>query len=228
MNEQAQLVDAAKTRQAHALLADHYGPRVWRGRRDPLDELVMTILSQNTSDRNSGRAYRALRQAFPSWPTVIDAPTTAVYEAIKPAGLGNIKAPRIQQTLRRIQERTGALSLDVLDAMPLDEARAWLLGLDGIGPKTAACVLMFALGRPALPVDTHVHRVSLRLGLIAPRVSAEKAHALLEAALPPEAVYAFHINLIQHGRLICHARNPACGRCPVAAICDFYRQHTER
>jgi endonuclease-3 len=218
------LIDGEKTRLAHELLAAHYGPRRWRGRRDPLDELIMTILSQNTSDRNSGRAYRALRQRFPSWREVLDAPTAEVYEAIKPAGLGNIKAPRIQQTLRSIEERTGSLSLDLLDGMGTDEAREWLLGLDGIGPKTAACVLMFALGRPALPVDTHVHRVSLRLGLIGPRVSAEKAHALLEASLPPEGVYAFHLNLIQHGRLICHARGPDCTRCPVTAICDYYRR----
>lgn len=223
MSLPAPLIDAEKTRLAHELLAAHYGPRVWRGRRDPLDELVMTILSQNTSDRNSGRAYRALRQRFPTWRAVVEAPVAEVYAAIKPAGLGNIKAPRIQQTLRSVEERAGALNLDFLDAMPLDEARAWLLALDGIGPKTAACVLMFALGKPALPVDTHVHRVSLRLGLIGPRVNAEKAHALLEAALPAEAVYAFHLNLIQHGRLVCHARNPECGRCPVARICDYYR-----
>lgn len=218
------LVDVEKTLRAHALLAAHYGPRAWRGRRDPLDELIMTILSQNTSDRNSGRAYTALRQRFPTWEELLDAPTSEVYEAIKPAGLGNIKAPRIQQTLRSIQERTGELSLDHLDALPLEQARAWLLALDGIGPKTAACVLMFALGRPALPVDTHVHRVSLRLGLIGPRVSAEKAHALLEAALPAEAVYPFHLNLIQHGRLICHARAPECGRCPVVEICVYAAQ----
>jgi len=218
------LVDVEKTLRAHALLATHYGPRAWRGRRDPLDELIMTILSQNTSDRNSGRAYTALRQRFPNWEELLDAPTSEVYAAIKPAGLGNIKAPRIQQTLRSIQERTGELSLDHLDALPLEQARAWLLALDGIGPKTAACVLMFALGRPALPVDTHVHRVSLRLGLIGPRVSAEKAHALLEAALPAEAVYPFHLNLIQHGRLICHARAPECGRCPVVEICVYAAQ----
>lgn len=221
----APLIDPDKTRIAHEQLAAHYGPRVWRGRRDPLDELIMTILSQNTSDRNSGRAYRELRRRFPSWRAVLDAPTAEVYEAIKAAGLGNIKAPRIQQALHSVEERTGALSLDHLDALPMEEARAWLLGLDGIGPKTAACVLMFALGKPALPVDTHVHRVSLRLGLIGPRVSAEKAHALLEASLPAEAVYAFHLNLIQHGRLICHARGPECGRCPVTRICDYYREH---
>lgn len=218
------LIDPTLTQQAHRLLEVHYGPRRWRGRRDPLEELVMTILSQNTSDRNSGRAYRALRQAFPDWQALIDAPTEAVYVVIRPAGLGNVKAPRIQQTLRRIQERTGALSLDLLDAMPLEEARRWLTSLDGIGPKTAACVLLFALGRPALPVDTHVHRVSLRLGLIAPKVSAEQAHSLLESALEPEQVYPFHLNMIQHGRLICHARGPECGRCPLAGVCAYARQ----
>lgn len=217
-------IDPDLTQHAHRLLEAHYGPRSWRGRRDPLEELVMTILSQNTSDRNSGRAYRALRQAFPDWQALIDAPTEAVYAAIKPAGLGKVKAPRIQQTLRRIQERTGALSLDLLDALPLEEARAWLTSLDGIGPKTAACVLMFALGKPALPVDTHVHRVSLRLGLIAPKVSAEQAHRLLESALEPAQVYPFHLNMIQHGRLICHARSPECGRCPLAVICAYAQQ----
>jgi endonuclease-3 len=221
MNQNAPLIDGEKTRLAHELLAAHYGQRVWRGREDPLDELILTILSQNTSDTNSGRAYRALRQRFPTWAAVLAAPTAAVYEAIRPAGLGNIKAPRIQQALHSIRERRGALSLDHLEGMPLDEARAWLLSLDGIGPKTAACVLMFALGMPALPVDTHVHRVSLRLGLIGARVGADMAHALLEAALPPEAVYSFHLNMIQHGRLVCHARRPACERCPLARICDY-------
>lgn len=217
------LVDRAKTRLAHERLLAHYGPKRWAGREDPLDELIHTILSQSTSDHNSGMAYAALRRQFPSWQEVLDAPVDEVYEAIKPAGLGRIKAPRIQETLRRIQERTGSLSLDHLDAMPLDEARAWLTSLDGIGPKTAACVLMFALGRPALPVDTHVHRVSLRLGLIGPRVDAAAAHALLEGALPAEAVYPFHLNMIQHGRSTCFARNPACGRCPLAEICPFFQ-----
>jgi endonuclease-3 len=223
MTIQRALVDPEKVRVAHERLAAAYGPRRWRGRRDPLDELIMTILSQNTSDRNSGRAYRALRQRFPSWRAVLDAPTAEVYEAIKPAGLGNIKAPRIQQTLRSIEARTGALSLDNLDAMGTDDARDWLISLDGIGPKTAACVLMFALGRPALPVDTHVHRVSRRLGLIGAKVGAEAAHHLLENAIEPEMVYPFHLNMIQHGRLVCHALRPACERCPLTAICDYYQ-----
>lgn len=214
-------VDAARALLVHGRLAARYGPRVWPGRSDPLDELVLTILSQSTTDHNSGMAYAALRRRFPTWEEVLDAPVGEVYAAIRPAGLGNVKAPRIQQTLRRVQERAGRLSLDHLDELPLDEARAWLTGLEGIGPKTAACVLMFALGRPALPVDTHVHRVSLRLGLIGPRVSAEAAHALIEGALPPEAVYPFHLNMIHHGRDTCAARAPACGRCPLADVCDY-------
>jgi endonuclease III len=216
------MIDVPKVQLIHRALAEYYGPRVWRGRRDPLGELVMTILSQNTTDRNSGRAYSELRRRFPEWQAVIDAPTAEVYAAIQPAGLGNVKAPRIQRTLQAIKERTGTLSLDHLDALTLEEARAWLLSLDGVGPKTAACVLLFALGKPALPVDTHVHRVSQRLGLIGPRVSAEQAHVLLEAALPPEAVYAFHLNLIQHGRLVCHARQPDCARCPLTAQCAYF------
>ena len=215
-------IDNEKVLLAHAELAAIYGPRRWRGGRNPLDELVMTILSQNTSDINSGRAYQALRQRFAGWPAVLAAPTSEIYEVIKPAGLGNIKAPRIQRTLQAILERRGELSLDFLAELPLEDARAWLLALNGNGPKTAACVLMFALGRPALPVDTHVHRVSRRLGLIGGQVSADKAHALLEAALPTEAVYAFHLNMIQHGRLVCHAQRPACERCGLQAICDYY------
>jgi endonuclease III len=216
-------VDETKIRPVLARLAEVYGPRTLRPGREPLDELVLTILSQNTSDRNSGRAYRTLRQRFPTWEAVLDASIPDLYDAIKAAGLGNVKAPRIQQTLRAVLERRGELSLEFLDELPLDQARGWLTALDGIGPKTAACVLLFALGKPALPVDTHVHRVAKRLGLIGPTVGAEAAHALLEAAVPPEDVYAFHINMIQHGRLICHAQRPQCSACPLADLCDYGR-----
>ncbi|HWQ16089.1 MAG TPA: endonuclease III [Roseiflexaceae bacterium] len=215
-------VNTEKIHAVNTRLAEVYGPRTLRPGRDPLDELVLTILSQNTSDRNSGRAYRSLRARFPTWEAVMDAPVGEVYEAIKAAGLGNVKAPRIQQTLRAVLERRGELSLDFLDNLPLPEARRWLTALDGIGPKTAACVLLFALGKPALPVDTHVHRVAKRLGLIGPKVSAELAHDLLESAVPPEDIYAFHVNLIQHGRRICHAQRPACAVCPLADLCDYY------
>ena len=216
-------VDTEKVLAVNRRLAEVYGPRTLRPGRDPLDELVLTILSQNTSDRNSGRAYRTLRATFPSWEAVMDAPTGEVYEAIKAAGLGNIKAPRIQHTLRAVLQRRGELSLDFLDELPLPEARRWLTALDGIGPKTAACVLLFALGKPALPVDTHVHRVSRRLGLIGQKVSAEAAHDLLEAVVPPDDIYAFHVNLIQHGRRVCHAQRPECAACPLSDLCDLYQ-----
>jgi endonuclease III len=215
-------VNPDKVRAVYERLVAAYGPRVLRPGRDPLDELILTILSQNTTDRNSGRAYRLLRAKFPTWEEVMSAPVAEVYEAIKPAGLGNIKAPRIQNTLREILARRGDLRLDFLEDLALEEGKRWLTSLEGIGPKTAACVLLFALGKPALPVDTHVHRVARRLGLIGPKVGADQAHTLLEAALPPETIYAFHVDMIQHGRRVCHAQRPECGSCPLNDMCDFY------
>lgn len=221
-------VDAEKTLAIYRRLVEVYGPRTLRPSRDPLADLVLTILSQNTSDTNSGRAFRNLRALYPTWEEVIDAPTDELYEAIKSAGLGRIKAPRIQKTLREVLNRRGTLNLGFLQDMPLNEAKQWLTTLEGIGPKTAACVLLFALGRPALPVDTHVHRVAKRLGLIALNVNADAAHGLLEAALPPEAVYAFHVDMIQHGRRICHAQRPECERCPLQDMCDYYQAAVKR
>ncbi len=192
---------------------------------DPIDELVLTILSQNTNDRNRDLAFRRLRERFPTWEAVRDAPLDAVIEAIRPAGLAQTKAPRIQEVLRLITAREGKLSLDFLRTMPLEEARAWLTSLKGVGPKTAAIVLLFSLGRPAFPVDTHVHRVSKRLGLIPPRTSRERAHTLLEAIIPPERYLPFHLALIEHGRALCRARAPRCEACPLRDLCDFHRHH---
>ena len=215
------LVNPEKVLVTNERLHACYGPRERHGRRDPLDELVLTILSQNTSDRNSGRAWQLLRSRYHSWADVLAADTRELYEVIKPAGLGNIKAPRIQQVLHQILERRGEFNLDFLRDLPMSAAKQWLRSLPGIGPKTAACVLCFACDMPALPVDTHVHRVALRLGLIAPKVTADAAHELLEQSLPPDAVYGFHVNLILHGRQICHAQRPACERCPLVDICDY-------
>lgn len=214
--------DADKLLRVNARLHEVYGPRERYSARDPLDELILTILSQNTSDRNSGRAYRALRAAYPTWEAVLAADTRELYQAIKSAGLGNTKAPRIQAVLQEILDRRGSFDLHFLRDLPMSEARAWLRSLPGIGPKTAACVLCFACDMPALPVDTHVHRVAQRLGLIGPRVSAEAAHELLEQVVPAEDVYAFHVNMILHGRQICHAQRPACERCPLAELCSAY------
>lgn len=219
----AQAVNIEKVRQINRRLIEHYGPREHYGSRDPLDELVLTILSQNTSDRNSGRAFRMLRGRYSTWEAVLDADTRELAEAIRVGGLANIKASRIQQVLREIIARRGSLNLSFLCAMDLPEARAWLTSLPGVGPKTAACVLCFACGMPALPVDTHVHRVSKRLGLIGAKISADAAHELLESALDPSDIYSFHVNMILHGRQICHAQRPVCQRCPLADLCDYYQ-----
>jgi endonuclease-3 len=193
-------------------LSLQYGAPEWRPHRDAMAELVLTLLSQNTSDTNSGRAFSRLLQRFPDWPSVLAAPLAEVEEAIRPGGLAPTKAPRLQAMLAEIQDRTGGFDLSFLKDMPLEEARQWLRTLPAVGPKTAACVLVFALGRPALPVDTHVHRVTIRLGLIEARLPADKAQTYLEATVPPEDQYLFHILLIRHGRHLCTARSPACDR----------------
>ncbi|UCC65700.1 MAG: endonuclease III [Anaerolineae bacterium] len=204
----------------HRILIGQYGRWPWQPRLDPVGELVSTILSQNTNDVNRDRAYGQLRERFPTWEAVRDADPGELKEAIRPAGLANSKGPAIQRALRHISEERGQISLDFLADMPLAEARAWLTGLNGVGPKTAAIVLLFSFNRPAFPVDTHVHRVSRRLGLIGPKDSREKAHGVLEALLPPETYYTFHLNLIAHGRQVCHARQPECAGCPLLALCD--------
>lgn len=205
----------------HRILKEEHGDRKWHPRLEPVGELVSTILSQNTNDVNRDRAYSQLRKRFPTWEAVRDAATAEIQKAIRPAGLANSKGLAIQRALRHISEERDEISLDFLAEMPLHEARKWLTNLNGVGPKTAAVVLLFSFNRPVFPVDTHVHRVSRRLGLIGPRVSREKAHDLLEALLPPETYYAFHLNLITHGRRVCHARRPRCEGCPLLPLCDY-------
>ena len=214
----------AKIGSVHKRLVETYGEPRRQDSMPPLDQLVSTILSQNTNDVNRDRAYRHLRERFPTWAQVRDAPVEEVVEAIRPGGLANQKAPRIQKALQRITAERGELSLDFLADMPLEQAREWLMSLDGVGPKTTAIILLFSLGRPAFPVDTHVHRVSQRLGLIGERVSAEKAHELLEARLPPDWYYAFHLNLVRHGREVCQARSPRCDACVLDDLCDYYQR----
>ena len=215
----------AKALTIHRLLIEEYGDHPWHPHRDPLSELVVTILSQNTNDINRDRAWRRLRERFhgPDWREVMAAPTEELVEAIRPGGLAETKAPRIQEALRTILAERGELSLDFLAQMPVEEAKAWLMRLKGVGPKTAAIILLFSLGRPAFPVDTHVHRLSLRLGLIPPRTSREKAHRLLEELLPPEIYYSFHLNLIAHGREVCQAHLPKCAICILQEHCDYHR-----
>jgi endonuclease III len=205
-------------------LDETYGLPEWRPTGDPLGELVATILSQHTSDVNSERAYRRLRERFAMWEEARDAPVEEVADAIRSGGLAEVKAERIQDILRLLTERLGdaPLTLDFLAALPMKEADAYLRALPGVGPKTAACVLLFALGKPAFPVDTHVWRVTRRLGLIGAKVSADAAHIALERMIPPAWRYAMHINLIYHGRRICTAQRPDCERCPLRVGCAYY------
>jgi endonuclease-3 len=190
-------------------------------------ELVSTILSQNTTDTNRDVAFDRLRARFESWEAVRDADTGDVIDAIRPAGLANQKGPRIQQALRTIAEERGDLELDFLADWPVDEAKAWLTSIKGVGPKTAAIVLLFALGRPAFPVDTHVHRVSRRLGLIGPKDSREKAHDVLEALVPEEDYYPFHLNMIRHGREVCASGRPRCEACNLTDLCHWYQENRQ-
>lgn len=204
------------------ILTETFGTPEWIHRYPPVDELVDCILSQTTTDANRDRAFAALKATFPNWEAVRDAPPEAVIAAIRPAGLANLKGPRIQNALRHITAERGAINIDHLADLPVPEAKAWLTRIDGIGPKTAAIVLCFAFGKPAFPVDTHIHRVSARLGLIGPKVSADQAHDVLETLIPPETYYPAHLNLIALGRKICKAQRPACERCPLTAHCDYY------
>ncbi|MGC9358761.1 MAG: endonuclease III domain-containing protein [Anaerolineae bacterium] len=212
----------------HEALLAHYGVPEPKVQRDPLSELVVTILSQNTSDTNTARAYAELRQTFGDWEQVRLAPTEAVADAIRVGGLANVKAPRIKRILDDLHKERGELSLAFLEDLETEEARRYLEELPGVGPKTAACVLLFSLQKPALPVDTHVHRVTMRVGLLPNGTSAAKAHLLLEDLLPQEAYYPFHLNVIRHGRTICHAQNPECDVCPIADLCAYYAEkHNE-
>ncbi len=220
-NEGYKLPPEEKIKQVQAALAQCYGELEWRPRIDPMSELVLTILSQHTSDANRDRAFGAMKVRFPTWEEVRDAPAWELAEAIKPGGLSNIKAPRIQAVLRQIWEERGSFDLGFLHDMPLDEAKAWLAGFKGVGPKTAACVLMFACGRPVLPVDTHVYRVSQRLGLIDKRTSPEQAHTALEEMLAPDQRYPFHVHMITHGRQVCKAQRPLCEICVVREWCNY-------
>jgi endonuclease-3 len=214
---------AARALQIHKRLLEFYGEPTWRNPLPPVDELVSTILSQNTNDSNRDKAFNALHARFPTWEAVRDARTEEVIDAIRPAGLGNQKGPRIQQVLREITAERENLDLRFLKDLPLEEARAWLTRFKGVGPKTAAIVLCFSLGRPAFPVDTHIYRVTGRIGLRPQRMSVEDAHPTLEALFPPESYYAAHLNIIRLGREICQARKPDCPACPIRQLCDFGR-----
>jgi len=221
----------AKAARIEAALTEAYGVRIWRRENysdDLVGALVATILSQNTSDLNSGRAFASLRARFgDDWEAVRTAPTVEVEDAIRSGGLAQVKAPRIQRVLDQVHDTHGATSLESLREWDDDRIRAYLKSLPGVGAKTAACILMFNLGRPALAVDTHVHRVAGRLGLIGERTTADRAHDELESLVPPPERYSFHVHLIEHGRRICHAQRPECSNCPVNGECVWYRIQKE-
>lgn len=205
-------------------LVETYGIPAWEPDGDAVGGLISTILSQHTSDLNSERAYANLRATFPTWEQVRDAPEGDVASAIRSGGLAQVKARSIQRTLRVLTERDpdAPFALRWLDPSDIESARAELTSLPGVGMKTASCVLLFSLGTPAFPVDTHVWRVTKRLGLIGASVSADAAHSALEQLIPPERRYTMHIDLIRHGRLVCHAQRPDCERCPLRARCAYY------
>lgn len=205
-----------------ARLTAYYGEPPARPLQDPLTELIQTVLSQNTADVNSDRAFASLTERYRGdWGAVRTAPARDVADAIRIGGLADVKAGRIKSILESIAERVGELDLTFLRQVPLDEGRAFLRSLGGVGPKTAACVLLFACGKPALPVDTHVHRVSQRLGLVPAKATAEQAHMLLEEIVPPDLVYPVHMQLIRHGREVCKAQRPRCADCPVLDLCPY-------
>jgi endonuclease III len=196
-----------------------YGEPPAPRRLPPLDELILTVLSQNTNDTNRDRAYADLRARFPAWDDVANAPLPAIARAIRHGGLGPTKSVRLREILRTLRER--GFPLDARAFARMRSAALWdlLTGLKGVGPKTAACVLLFSLGRPYFPVDTHVHRVARRLGLVPDEADAVKAQELIQAAVPAADVYDLHMLLIRHGREVCLARRPLCSRCPLNDIC---------
>jgi endonuclease III len=196
------------------------GPPPGHRRLPAVDELVLTILSQNTSDQNRDRAYAAMRERFPTWEAVRDADPAALADVLRPGGLADQKAPRIRAVLARVSGGA-APDLEWLGNLEPEEAIAWLVALPGVGVKTASCVLLFSFGAAVMPVDTHVHRIAGRLGLIPPGASADRAHELLTAATPPARMLEAHLLLIRHGRTICTARRPRCGECPLLDLCPY-------
>ena len=204
-------------------LTSLYGRQEIESAENPLDTLIETILSQNTTDKNSSRAFAALKKAYSKWDSMLVEPVGRVALIIRSGGLAGIKAQRILDALRFIKEERGALDLEFLRGMHPAEAEAWLGQMKGVGPKTRSIVLLFSLGMPAFPVDTHIHRVTKRLGLIGPRTTREQAQEELALLVPPKEFFNFHINIIEHGRAICRARNPMCAKCAVSSMCDYCR-----
>jgi len=220
--EQIPVKTRLKAKKICDILIRYYGREVSARKLPPIDELVMTILSQHTNDVNMFRAYESLKERFSTWEEVLEAPQEEVAMFIRSSGMYNLKAKRIQTALQEINDRVGKLDLSLLETMELPAAKRWLTSLHGVGPKTAAIVLLFSFGRPVLPVDTHVWRVTKRLGLIEEKVSREKAHVLLEQIMPPSCIPSLNKNLVRHGREICKAQSPKCDDCFLSGLCKYY------
>ena len=214
---------SAKALEVTRRLTEFYGELPFSS-KDPMSQLVDIILSHRTRDEQTAAAYDNLLKRFGSWEAVRDAPTSEVEAVIENVNWPEAKAPRLQALMRRITEERGELNLDFLRDLPVEEGAAWLRRLGGVGPKTAACVLLFSCQKPILPVDTHVHRISIRLGLIGKKVTADAAHDLLQALLPRDArtIYNFHKGLLRHGQRICVYDRPRCEKCPITDLCDYY------
>lgn len=188
---------------------------------EPLDGLILTVLSQHTNDKNRDRAFANLKKIYPDWSQAAGAPEADIADAVRSAGLGNTKAAKIKKILPAVKECFGDYSIKGLASWPVGEARKYLVGLPGVGVKTAACVLIFDLEMPAFPVDTHVARIARRLGWVPEKMSAEDIQEYLEEVLPPERFRGAHLNFIEHGRGVCDARKPRCGECPVNKVCRY-------
>ncbi|MDR2984401.1 MAG: endonuclease III [Nocardiopsaceae bacterium] len=197
------------------------GPFIPKPGLPVIDELVATVLSQHTSDVNSERAFAQLKERFPSWEQVADAPEEEIAAAIRAGGIANQKARRIRQILTAIEAKEGRLDLSRLHECDDAEVESYLRALPGVGPKTAACVLVFSMGRAAFPIDTHVYRMVLRLGWLPPKTTADQAYELLAPRVPAEIRYDLHVAMITHGRTVCRARQPACGECVLRDLCPY-------
>jgi endonuclease-3 len=214
--------------EVHRRLIEEYGEPSWHNPLPILDELISTILSQNTNDLNRDRAFNQLKRRFDTWEKVRDADGDGVIEAIRSAGLANQKGPRIQKILCEITAERGSLDLNFLRDVPEDEAWEWLMKFNGVGPKTASIVLLFSLGKAAFPVDTHIQRVTGRIGLRPEKINNEKAHQFLAELFPPETYQAVHLNIIRLGREVCHPNRPACEICVLQSLCDYFQSSQNR
>ncbi len=216
----------AKAMIVYERLLERYGERPRVARREPMHELISTMLSHRTTQANEAAAFQAMWERYGSWQAIRDADTEELTETIRLSNFPEVKAPRIQETLARIIEERGEANIDFLAATPTEEALAWLTALPGVGVKTATLVLLFCFGHPVLPVDTHVHRVSGRVGLIPDKMSANKAHEVLLELLPANdhILYNFHVNNLRHGQQLCVWKSPRCEKCPLTDICDWYAQ----